>query len=81
MPTFPRNLLTPRFSLRALLVVVTVGGVVIGWRANRLWQNQRALAALTNSGLHVQQTTFPPTVQLSDSPSGPPGGLLPPCCR
>ena len=56
MPISLRNLLTPRFSLRALLVVVTVGCVVIGWRANRLWTNQRAIESLRQNDLFVRPT-------------------------
>jgi hypothetical protein len=36
-----------------MLVVVTVGCVVIGWRANRLWQNLRAIKSLEQHDITV----------------------------
>lgn len=46
MPNRLNGLFCPRFSLRALLVVVTVGCVVIGWRANGYLKNCRALKSI-----------------------------------
>jgi hypothetical protein len=53
MPTPLRNLLTLRFSLRAMLVVITVGCLTLGWRANRYFQNQRAIKSLQENRLAV----------------------------
>lgn len=60
MPALPRNLFTLRFSIRSMFVVVTILCVVIGWRVNRLYQNQRAIDSLGRRGLHVQQFVWPP---------------------
>ncbi len=57
MPSFVRNLFTLRFSLRAMLVVVTLGCLGLGWRANRLYENQRALQALESYGFSTYTQT------------------------
>jgi hypothetical protein len=54
-----RNLLTLRFSLRAMLVVVTVGCLTLGWRANRYYGNRRVIDSLSQSGLDVLRADEP----------------------
>jgi hypothetical protein len=59
MPTPLHNLLTPRFSLRALLVVVTVGCLTLGWRANRYFQNRRVIDSFYKDGLGIHRSHEP----------------------
>jgi hypothetical protein len=56
MPTFPRNLLTLRFSIRAMLMVVTVGCVTLGWRASRYFENKRVVDSLRHDNFDVSKT-------------------------
>jgi hypothetical protein len=58
MPTLLRNLLTPRFSLRALLVLVTVGCLTLGWRASRVAEFYRASSALKSNGITIRPFTY-----------------------